>query len=41
MAKNSAIQNIECLQGWLNHLEANRKRKGIKRVTKKVTADER
>jgi hypothetical protein len=41
MAKNSAIQNIECLQGWLNHLEASRKRRGIKRPTKKVVEDEK
>ena len=41
MAKNSAIQRIECLQGWLNHLEANHKRRGIKHITKKTVENER
>jgi hypothetical protein len=41
MAKNSTIQRIECLQGWLNHLEASRKRRGIKKSNQNLTKNEK
>ena len=40
MSRNSAKQTIECLQGWMLHMEADRKRKGVKVKPKKLDRNE-
>lgn len=40
MSRNSAKQTIECLQGWILHMEADRKRRGVKVKLKKLDRNE-